>query len=135
MLQLLLALSLGGCVHKVRVESEPPGATVFFKGKRVGVTPTEFTTVWTPHVSNQARRYRLRVVLPDHRPVVTTIGPEVRLWRYLLHPLRAGIGPCFVPPFEWAGGQCLKPRSSRGFVLVRDHGPAGTWTPEDAQTR
>ena len=133
MLALLLSLSLSGCAHKVKVTSEPPGAAVFFRGKKKGVTPVEFTTVWTPHVGNGARRFRLRVSLPGHRTVVTSIGSDVRIWRYLLHPFRGGVARCLFPPFEWREGACIGPRSTRHMVLVPNHGPSGTWNVEDVQ--
>ncbi|MCP4809662.1 MAG: PEGA domain-containing protein [Proteobacteria bacterium] len=132
---LVLASLILGCAHKVSVTSDPPGAAVFFRGQKRGVTPVEFTTVWTPHVGNGARRYRLRVQLPGHRPVVTSIGPDMRVWRYAVQPLRGGIAGCLLPPFDWAGGACIHPRSSRHMVMVVDHGPAGTWTPDDAQRK
>lgn len=41
-LAVLLALAAAsGCAHTIRVESEPPGATVLVGGKRVGATPVD----------------------------------------------------------------------------------------------
>ncbi|MCC7070932.1 MAG: PEGA domain-containing protein [Deltaproteobacteria bacterium] len=42
---LALLVCAAGCAHSIRVESEPPGATVFVGGKRVGTTPVELTEV------------------------------------------------------------------------------------------
>lgn len=123
-LLLLLLLSQACVVHRVRVESEPPGAVVRLDGKVRGVTPVEFNTVWTPPF---VKDYVLGLSLPGYRPVRTEGGwnhpsplrREVRFWRYLLHPL------------SWMKIIGRAPRSKYTFVLVPEHGPAGTWTPED----
>lgn len=118
---LVLGLLLQGClVHRVRVESDPPGAVVKLDGKVRGVTPVEFTTVWVPPVTRTVpKAYRLRVTMPGHRPVTTSLRDDVRLWRYIIHPFRVRmiLG--------------LEPRSVRRYVMVATHGPAGTWTPEE----
>lgn len=118
---LLASLWLQGCiVHRVRVESEPPGAVVRLDGRVKGVTPLEFNTVWVPALTRTfPKAYKLRVTLPGYRPVTTSLRADVRLWRYLIHPFRVR---------EMLG---LRPRSIRRVVLVARHGPAGTWGPED----
>ncbi|MCB9793121.1 MAG: PEGA domain-containing protein [Alphaproteobacteria bacterium] len=125
---LLLALALQGCiVHRVRVESEPPGAVVRVDGKVRGVTPVEFTVPWTPPLT---KKYNVRVSLPGYRSaeamreawyLPSPLRRQVRMWRYLLHP------------FRW--GQILgrTPRTTVRYVLVPEHGPAGTWEPEDVR--
>lgn len=121
---LLLLMTQACVVHRVRVESQPPGAVVRLDGKVRGVTPLEFNTVWTPPLT---KRYTVGLTLPGYRPVQaegTWLQPsplrrEVRLWRYLLHP------------FSWMKILGREPRSRYTFVLVQEHGPAGTWGPED----
>lgn len=121
---LLLLMTQACVVHRVRVESQPPGAVVRLDGKVRGVTPLEFNTVWTPPLT---KRYTVGLTLPGYRPVQaegTWLQPsplrrEVRLWRYLLHPLRVR---------QWLG---VEPRSTYSYVLVPEHGPSGTWTLED----
>lgn len=133
MTSLLLALLLNGCVvHKVRVESTPPGATVVYAGKRKGVTPVEFMTVSSPHVRSGRRRHRLKVSLPGYRPMVTDLGPHTGLWHHLFRPFAGRPLACLVPPYgDIKDGRCLSPRTSLTFVLIEEHGPAGTWGPED----
>lgn len=44
---LLAVVSLGGCTHSsLHVNSDPPGAEVFFNGKPQGVTPVEIPFQW-----------------------------------------------------------------------------------------
>ncbi|MCB9763966.1 MAG: PEGA domain-containing protein [Alphaproteobacteria bacterium] len=122
---LALVLASGCVVHRVRVESEPPGAVVKLDGKVKGVTPLEFNTVWTPPFS---KKYEVRVTLPGYRPVASVkpswwqaspLRRDVRLWRYALHLLR------------WRMIVGVAPRTTLNYVLVPEHGPSGTWTPED----
>lgn len=122
---LLLALAQGCLVHRVRVESEPPGAVVKVNGRVRGATPVEFKVWWSPPL---VRDYAMQVSLPGYRPVVADregalrpapLRAEVRLWRYLLHPLRVR---------QWLG---VEPRSTYSYVLVPEHGPSGTWTLEE----
>lgn len=125
-LLVLLLLAQGCVVHRVRVESDPPGAVVRLDGKVRGVTPIEFNTVWTPPLF---KSYNLGLTLPGYRQVQASgtwsapspLRREVRLWRYLLHPLR------------WKQILGREPRSKITVVLVPEHGPAGTWTPEDVR--
>ena len=79
-----------------------------------------FRSLWVPAVTRSfPKAYRLRVTLPGHRPVTTSLRDDARLWRYALHPLR----------FRMLLG--LEPRSVRRFVLVAVHDAAGPWGPED----
>lgn len=135
MSSLLLALLLNGClVHKVRVESEPPGAVVVYAGKRKGVTPVEFVAVSSPHIRSGRPRHRLKVSLPGHRQVVTDLGPRITLREHVFHPFRGRPLRCLVPPWnDIRGGGCLSPRTRLTLVLVKKHGPAGTWNPEDVE--
>jgi hypothetical protein len=130
----MLSLLLTGCLHKVRVESDPPGAVVVYAGKRKGVTPVEFMAVSSPHLRKDTRRKRLRVTLPGHRAVVTDMGPYLRSRRVIRHPLLARPLMCLLPPYnDIRGGVCLSPRTALTYVLIKEHGPAGTWSPEDVE--
>ncbi|MFT5585661.1 MAG: hypothetical protein ACI9VR_003254 [Cognaticolwellia sp.] len=142
---LLLSASFLGCFpHKVRIESEPPGAQVQINRRKMGTTPVEFTVLTLPHlrtdsgcdaqrIKRRRCRFHVQVSLPGYRTLHTTIGQDARAWRHLLHPLRGGAWECLIPPFQWRGGKCVAPHSRREVVLVADHGPTGTWTPEDAK--
>lgn len=141
----LLAIVLGCFPHRVRIESEPPGAVVRVDGERMGTTPIEYTVVTWPHLRADAcfgleegfqcsrRPYRVVVKLPGYRPVTTEIGGDARWWRHALRPFRAGYWDCAMPPFQWKDGECVTPHTVRNILLTEDHGPAGTWTPEEAQ--
>lgn len=114
-----------GCVHKVHVDSEPPGAQVKVNGVVRGATPVDFKVVWSPPF---VRAYKMQLSLPGYRTVTSDaagwlrpspLRREVRLWRYLLHPFQLR---------KWLG---IVPRSSFNYVMVPEHGPAGTWDAED----
>lgn len=139
---LLLGVFLGCFPHKVRVETEPPGAQVQVNRRTVGTTPLEFTVVTWPHLRadtgcdpkkrvRRRCRFHLRVSLPGYRTVETTIGQDARWWRHVLHPLRGGAWDCLIPPFQWKEGRCVSPHTQRSLVLTKDHGPSGTWAPEE----
>ncbi len=132
---MLLALLLNACLmHKVRVESDPPGALVVYAGKRKGVTPVEFMTVASPHIRSGRPRHRLKVSLPGHRGVVTDLGSHLTLREHLFHPFRGRPLRCLVPPWDdLRGGACLSPRTRLTLVLVKKHGPSGTWNSEDVE--
>ena len=114
---LAAALSGGGCKHRVLVESDPPGATVRLDKAREGITPVEFRVGWVPLFF---KRYDKKVKLPGYRTVETSIRDDVRLgapiWRATWHP-----------------GEALDrdPLHHYEFILIPDHGPAGTWTPDE----
>ena len=134
MLSLLLMMGLSGCLHKVRVESDPPGAAVVYAGKRKGVTPVEFMAVSVPVVRKDLKRHRLRVTLPGHRTVTADLSPHLRLRKHLRHPFRGRPLLCLLPPYnDLRGGVCLAPRTAMTVVLVKEHGPSGTWAPEDVE--
>lgn len=126
---MLLALLLHGClVHKVRVESEPAGASVVYAGKHKGVTPVEFVTVSRPEWRSGRKRNRLKVTLPNHRTVVTDLGPHTGLVAHFRRPFASRPLRCLVPPWsELRGWRCLSPRTVLTYVMVQEHGPAGTW--------
>ena len=113
----MLSLTLAGCAHRVRVESVPPGATVWLDEQIVGVTPMERTLVWNP-----LRRFRAvtaTVALDGYRSVPIDLSNRVtmrRIWRDIF-------------------GRSLRrtePRFTHTVRLVDEHGPSGTWTREDA---
>ncbi len=123
-------LALAGCAHTVVFDSDPPGAAVRIDGELVGYTPVEVRVPWRPV---PFKDYRVVVRLNDHRPLRTDIRDEMRLWkpawRAAWHPIEALRG-CPEPGGE-PGGPLSCPDHELHYVLVRDHGPAGTWAPED----
>lgn len=56
-LSLLMVLGSAACLKTVtRIDSDPPGATVYFDSKRVGTTPVEFELDWYgPHTVTLVR--------------------------------------------------------------------------------
>jgi hypothetical protein len=113
---LLLGASviLAGCVHRVRIESEPPGATVEVDGRVVGVTPMERELRWWPF-----RKAPATVRLEGHRDVPIDLSKRVwlrRIWRDVVG----------------RGLYRSAPRFTHTVRLVEEHGQAGTWTREEA---
>lgn len=118
---MLLALGLAlqpGCAHRVRVSSQPPGAEVRFRGRLVGTTPCEFTTLWAP-----LRRMNVQLRLPGQRTTTLHLNDDTGPLRLIGDILR---------PWRWARLVGRQVRTEHDVVLVRRHGRAGTWTPEDA---
>jgi len=119
--RLLLALALAsavGCAHRVQVSSQPPGAEVRFRGKAVGTTPCEFTTLWVP-----LRRMNVQLRLPGQRTTTFHLNDDTGPFRLLGDVLR---------PWRWARLVGAQVRTRHEVVLVRRHGRSGTWSPEDA---
>ena len=112
----LLGWLLIGCSYGVVVASSPPGASVYLDDVVAGVTPLQ------GEVRNRRRRPAVRVELTGYRSfevdMRSDLGPVDRLRYNLRHPwIVLGTRP---PP-------------TRTLVLIPEHGPAGTWTPEDVE--
>lgn len=114
----LLALLAVGCVQKISIVSDPVGAQVRMGQRDWGTTPTT-VTLWSvpfrPHVA--------RVTFPGYRAVDVDLGPDRRpaarlVDLVLLRPGRA---------LGWV------PAGSHEVILVRRHGPAGSWSAEEVQ--
>ena len=118
-LAVVIGLSLSvACAHRVQVTSTPPGAQVRYRGRAVGTTPCEFTTVWLPF-----RKMDLHVRLPGYRASSVGLGSDTSLIRLLSEVLT---------PWRWPRALGRQVRARHNVVLVRRHGRAGTWTPAEA---
>lgn len=114
----LLAVLAAGCAHRVRVESDPQGASVK-AGKRMrGPTPQELTFLWLPF-----RALPVRVSAPGYRAVELHAHEYAGLWTFTKE--------LFGLRFRRLAG--LEPRATIQVVLVREHGPVGTWTEEEIE--
>jgi hypothetical protein len=119
--RMFLALGLAvatGCAHRVRVSSQPPGAEVRYRGKVVGATPCEFTTLWVPF-----RKMNVQLRLPGRRTTTMHLNRDTGPFRLLGEVLT---------PWRWGRFVGRQVRADHQLVMVRKHGRAGTWTPEDA---
>lgn len=67
---LILPLGAGGCSCSkvVKIDSKPPGATIFMDGAEKGVTPSK---VEIPCFSDPTQRVRIDIVKPDYKPAFT----------------------------------------------------------------
>jgi len=107
------------CRHQVAIESTPYGADVYWKEDKLGKTPMEYTFWWYP-----GRRIPLTVQYFGYRDSVLDI--------------HRSISPLIIADdiihFRWKQliGKAI--RTTNTAVLVPEHGPAGTWSPEDAQS-
>lgn len=148
---LLLWLLLSGCIsaHRVRIESTPPGAVVSIRGEELGPAPIEITTLYFPYrwyffgqrTENGWRGGRTTVKLeaPNYRHGRVRMGKHAGwavLMDYLLLPFPDEFnGPA---PWMWKWGHINRilgrtPRTIHEVHLIRKHGAAGSWTPEDAE--
>ena len=107
-----------GCAHRVMIDSDPPGATIRVGKKMVGVTPKEVEFTWVPfkklpvHIKSPGRRWLTIYVQKD-------VGPLRLFWQSLTLQFGKLLGK--------------KPRAYHRAHFVRQHGPAGTWAPEEAK--
>ncbi|MFT4977998.1 MAG: hypothetical protein ACI8S6_003906 [Myxococcota bacterium] len=146
-----LVVLLSGCLsaHRVRIESNPPGAIVSIRGQELGPTPLELTTLYFPmrwYSFGQSTddgwrggRTSVRLEAPGHRSGRVRMGQgagRVVLADWLLFwaPDRFN-GPA---PWQWRWGHLgrligVTPRYTHTVQLIREHKRAGGWTPEDAE--
>ena len=116
--RLILLTLLGGCAHRVMLESDPPGATIKIGEEMVGVTPTELQVTWVPFQDNE-----LQLKLPQRRSVTIDLQEDVSLLRITGE----------IMTFRWGRLLGNVPRTHHRAHFIRRHGPAGTWTPEEAK--
>ena len=107
-----------GCRHQFRVESTPPGARVTYKGEDVGTTPLNITLWWMPF-----QKLPVNISLTNYRSLTFSAGEHLSL--------PAVTRELFAFRYKRLLG--LTPRTTHQIQLIREHGPAGTWTPEEAQ--
>lgn len=107
-----------GCRHQIQIQSTPIGAEVYWKDDMIGVTPLTTTFWWYP-----GKTIRLNIQYKGYRtlsfPVHSSINSRIIL-RELVH-------------LKWRQLTGFTPRGYYNILLIKDHGPAGTWTPEDAK--
>ncbi len=108
-----------GCAHRVQVLADPVGARVSLDGTAQGPAPTEFTARWKPF-----------------SPMTVTVS--LTGYRSATLDLQRDLGPLrlfgeFLRPWTWNRWWGAEVRSVHKVYLVRQHGRAGTWSPEDAR--
>lgn len=108
-----------GCRHQVQIESTPHGATVSWNDEQLGNTPLTQTFWWYP-----GRQIHLDVSKYGYRPMYVDVDTSISI-RYV-------IGDLFHFRIPMLFGYSV--RSTHTAIMVPEHGPAGTWTPEDAQS-
>ena len=118
-LYIVILLQTLSCRHKVTIESSPYGADAYWKEESIGKTPMEYTFWWYP-----GRRIPITVEYFGYRTSVLdihrSISPLIIADDIIHLRIRRLIG--------------VRTRNTHNAVLIPEHGPAGTWTPEDAQS-
>ena len=108
---------LAGCAYRVALTSLPMPARVELPGGETVVTPAEVTLRWAPF-GHQS----VVVTAPGHRRLEVDLRrDEIRLGRL--------VATSVCRPRTLFGA----PRGEVRFLLVPDHGPAGTWAPAEAE--
>mgnify|MGYP005677587869 CR=1 FL=1 len=115
----VILLQTLACRHKVEIESAPYGADVYWKEESLGKTPMEYTFWWYP-----GRRIPITVQYFGYRTSILDVHRSIS-------PLIIADDIIHIRILRLLG---LTPRNVHSAVLVPEHGPAGTWTPEDAQS-
>ncbi len=111
-----LALALTGCTYRVVLASSPPGAVIYVDEEIVGVTPLPVA------VSHRGKPPSIRVELTGYRSFELDMTRDLRLRERIRYNLRH--------PWLYVGDRSPPTRT---VVLIPNHGPAGTWTPEDVE--
>ena len=93
-----------GCRYKLVVQTTPVGADVILNREILGPTPVE-ENFWSSPTSKAA----LEIHKEGYRSIQTTVKLK---HRSLIH---------------WK-----QPENQLKFILIKEHGPVGTWTSEDA---
>lgn len=105
-----------GCAYRATVTTSPAGAAVYLDNEPAGITPLPI------EVRGVFQRQVLRVELPGYRPYEVVLAKESRPWPKTAFAL--------THPLVLLG---KRPPPTRTLVLIPEHGPAGTWTPEDVE--
>jgi hypothetical protein len=106
---------LGGCPYKVTLTAQPPDTEVTLPdGDRIAL-PADVKVRYVPfgHQRIQAAADGFRTLEIDLRK------EEVRLFSLI-------VGTLAHPSTLWG-----RPRGEVRLVLMPEHGPAGTWTPDE----
>lgn len=108
----MFTLFLLGCVHRVQVTTIPAGAALYRNEARVGEAPVALKIPIFASTKVQAR-------LPGYRSVTTSLR---------------GVGTAsFITDFlflHWRKALGLRTKADVEIRLTPDHGPLGTWDPE-----
>ena len=115
----VILLQTLACRHKIEIESAPYGADVYWKEESLGKTPMEYTFWWYP-----GRRIPITIQYFGYRTNVLNVHRSIS-------PLIIADDIIHIRIMRLLG---LKTRNVHSAVLVPEHGPSGTWTPEDAQS-
>ena len=107
-----------GCAHTVRIESDPPGASIKQGPVMVGVTPADVTVKWVPF-----RTLPITLDSPGRRTMVLDLSNDVSVWAVAWESLTLQTGKL--------SGRV--PRATHRAQFVPHHGPMGTWSPEDVR--
>ena len=107
-----------GCRHQIQIQSTPVAADVYWQNDFIGTTPLTTTFWWYP-----GRRIKLDVRYKTYRsvgiPIHSSINPAILTREFI--------------SFRWKTMLGLTTRAKYNVLLIKEHGPAGTWTPEDAK--
>lgn len=117
-LSLILCALGSGCAHRVRVESDPPGAAIKVGRRARGPAPQELTMLWLPF-----RPIKVRVSAPGYRTVTLKASDYAGF----------GVFTRELLTLRFARLAGVKPRATIQVVMVREHGAVGTWTEEDVR--
>lgn len=112
---LLGGCGLAGCVHRIEVRSNPPGAAVTWNGTSAGRAPAQLTVrPFQPHaVTLRLTGYRTADVTLAHTGSMSFVSDALTL--------------------HWFRAIGLVPYAQVEVRLLREHGGIGTWEPEDLQ--
>lgn len=111
----LLVLALTGCAYKVTLTAQPAATEILLPdGQRI-VPPADVRLRYVPF-----GHQRIRAAAEGYRTLEVDLRrDEIRLFSLV-------VGTLAHPSTLWG-----RPRGEVRLVLIPEHGPAGTWTPEE----
>ena len=113
----LLLLQFAACRHQIEVKTLPSSAMISHNGQELGAAPVEITFWWFPF-----RPFPITAELNGYRSMKFQAGDSLST-RLIMRDI-------FGLRIKRLLG--VETRNIHTIQLIREHGPAGTWTPEDA---
>lgn len=107
-----------GCQHQVAIRSVPAGAALYLNDEPIGATPHSMTVTWKPRqelvLRAEAQGYRtLSVDLQEDLSIPKLVGDLFR--------------------FQWRQLNGTNVRTEHELLFIREHGPSGTWSVDEAR--
>ena len=109
---------LVGCQHQVAIRSVPAGAALYLNDEPIGATPHALTVKWKP-----SQELILRAEAQGYRPLKVNLQDDLSIRKWVEDVFR----------FRWRRLKGTTVRTEHELLFIREHGPSGTWSVEEAR--